>query len=36
MAANTSAVTRNLASLEKTIAREMRRQSHDAYIKRRT
>lgn len=36
MAANTSSVTRNLASIEKTIAREMRRQSHDAYIKRRT
>ena len=36
VAANTSAVTRNLASLEKTITREMRRQRHDAYIKRRT
>lgn len=34
--ANTKAVTRNLASLEKTITREMRRQRHDAYIKRRT
>jgi hypothetical protein len=36
VAANTKTVGRHLENLERTITREMRRQRHDDYIKRRT